>query len=84
MTVNKNLFLIFAGVVILVGCRDRTQVTVAEIRPRETNSDHLQQALQVIDELDVADFNQATTTSIFNNNCIFTRSSISTSVSIGI
>ena len=68
MTVNKTLFLIFASLVILTGCRDRTQVTVAEIRPRETNSDHLQQALQVIDELDVSDFNQATTTSIFNFN----------------
>jgi hypothetical protein len=48
--------------------RDRTQVTVSDIRPRETNSDHLQQALQIIDDLDAADFNQATTTSVFNFN----------------
>jgi hypothetical protein len=68
MIVNKSSFLIFTTLIVLAGCRDRAQVTVSDIRPRETNSDHLQQALQVIDDLDVADFNQATATSIFNFN----------------
>jgi len=64
---NSHLSLIVA-LVIIVGCRDRSQVTVSDIRPRESNSDHLQQALQIIDGLDLADFNQATTTSVFNFN----------------
>jgi len=68
MIIKKTYFLLFAILVITAGCRDRTQVTVSDIRPRETNSDHLQQALQIIDDLDGADFNQATTTSIFNFN----------------
>ncbi|MBT4694617.1 MAG: hypothetical protein HOB73_14865 [Planctomycetaceae bacterium] len=68
MIVKKNYLLLFAVFVIISGCRDRTQVTVSDIRPRETNSDHLQQALQIIDDLDAADFNQATTRSIFNFN----------------
>ena len=68
MIVNKSYLLLFTALVIVTGCRDRTQVTVSDIRPRETNSDHLQQALQIIDDLDAADFNQATTTSIFNFN----------------
>ena len=64
---NSHLSLI-VSLVIIVGCRDRSQVTVSDIRPRESNSDHLQQALQIIDGLDLADFNQATTTSVFNFN----------------
>ena len=68
MIVKKSYLLLFTALVIVAGCRDRTQVTVSDIRPRETNSDHLQQALQIIDGLDVADFNQATTTSVFNFN----------------
>ena len=68
MIVNKSYLLLFTALVIVTGCRDRTQVTVSDIRPRETNSDHLQQALQIIDDLDATDFNQATTTSIFNFN----------------
>ena len=68
MIVKKSYFLLFTALVIVAGCRDRTQVTVSDIRPRETNSDHLQQALQIIDDLDATDFNQATTTSIFNFN----------------
>ena len=67
MIVKKSYLLLFTALVI-VGCRDRAQVTVSDIRPRETNSDHLQQALQIIDDLDASDFNQATTTSIFNFN----------------
>ena len=66
MIVKKSYLLLFTALVIIAGCRDRTQVTVSDIRPRETNSDHLQQALQIIDDLDAADFNQATTTSVFN------------------
>ena len=68
MIVKKSYLLLFTALVIVVGCRDRAQVTVSDIRPRETNSDHLQQALQIIDDLDASDFNQATTTSIFNFN----------------
>lgn len=68
MIVKKSYLLLFTALVIVAGCRDRTQVTVSDIRPRETNSDHLQQALQIIDDLDAADFNQATTTSVFNFN----------------
>ena len=68
MIVKKSYLLLFTALVIVTGCRDRAQVTVSDIRPRETNSDHLQQALQIIDDLDATDFNQATTTSIFNFN----------------
>ena len=68
MIVKKSYLLLFTALVIVAGCRDRAQVTVSDIRPRETNSDHLQQALQIIDDLDATDFNQATTTSIFNFN----------------
>ncbi len=68
MIVKKSYLLLFTALVTIAGCRDRTQVTVSDIRPRETNSDHLQQALQIIDDLDAADFNQATTTSVFNFN----------------
>jgi len=67
--IAKNSYLsLIVALVIIVGCRDRSQVTVSDIRPRESNSDHLQQALQIIDGLDIADFNQATTTSVFNFN----------------
>ena len=67
--IAKNSYLsLIVALVIIVGCRDRSQVTVSDIRPRESNSDHLQQALQIIDGLDLADFNQATTTSVFNFN----------------
>jgi|GEM_PF-772190 len=68
MIVKKIYLLLFTALVIVAGCRDRAQVTVSDIRPRETNSDHLQQALQIIDDLDASDFNLATTTSIFNFN----------------
>jgi hypothetical protein len=68
MIVKKSYLLLLTVLVILAGCRDRTQVTVSDIRPRETNSDHLQQALQIIDGLDFADFTQATNTSLFNFN----------------
>jgi hypothetical protein len=68
MIVKKSCLLLLTALVILAGCRDRTQVTVSDIRPRETNSDHLQQALQIIDDLDFSDFTQATNTSVFNFN----------------
>jgi hypothetical protein len=68
MIATKSYLSLIVGLVIIVGCRDRSQVTVSDIRPRESNSDHLQQALQIIDGLDLADFNQATTTSVFNFN----------------
>ena len=55
MIVKKSYLLLLTLLVIFAGCRDRTQVTVSDIRPRETNSDHLQQALQIIDDLDAAD-----------------------------
>ena len=68
MIAKKSYLSLIVALVIIVGCRDRSQVTVSDIRPRESNSDHLQQALQIIDGLDLADFNQATTTSVFNFN----------------
>ena len=68
MIAKKSYLSLIVALVIIVGCRDRSQVTVSDIRPRESNSDHLQQALQIIDGLDIADFNQATTTSVFNFN----------------
>ena len=68
MIAKNPYLLLIVALVIIAGCRDRTQVTVSDIRPRESNSDHLQQALQIIDGLDLADFNQATTTSVFNFN----------------
>ncbi|MEE2844168.1 MAG: hypothetical protein VX761_06640 [Planctomycetota bacterium] len=68
MIAKTPYLLLIVALVIIAGCRDRTQVTVSDIRPRESNSDHLQQALQIIDGLDLADFNQATTTSVFNFN----------------
>ena len=68
MIAKNPYLLLIVPLVIIAGCRDRTQVTVSDIRPRESNSDHLQQALQIIDGLDLADFNQATTTSVFNFN----------------
>jgi len=68
MIVKKSYLLLLTVLVILAGCRDRTQVTVSDIRPRETNSDHLQQALQIIDGLDFADLTHATNTSIVSFN----------------
>ena len=68
MIAKPPYLLLIVALVIIAGCRDRTQVRVSDIRPRQSNSDHLQQALQIIDGLDLADFNQATTTSVFNFN----------------
>ena len=68
MIVKKSYLLLLTVLVILAGCRDRTQVTVSDIRPRETNSDHLQQALQIIDGLDFADLTHATNTSLVSFN----------------
>jgi hypothetical protein len=68
MIAKKSYLSLVVVLVIIAGCRDRTLVTVSDIRPRESNSDHLQQALQIIDGLDASDFNQATTTSILNFN----------------
>jgi len=64
----KHIFLVIAGLVMLSGCRDRSQVSVSEIRPRETESDNLQTALTIIDGLDDADLSQATSTCIYNLN----------------
>ena len=41
-----------------LGCRDRSQVNVSDIRPRETESDNLQTALAIVDGLDEADLNR--------------------------
>ncbi len=51
-----------------LGCRDRSQVNVSDIRPRETESDSLQTALAIVDGLDEADLNQATSRGIYNLN----------------
>ena len=65
----KPFFLVTAFCCSLTfGCRDRQQVDLSDIRPLETESDHLQQALVIVDDLDSSDFGNATTTSVFNFN----------------
>lgn len=66
---NKNhLLLLLLTPLLLSGCRDRSQVNVSEIRPRETESDNLQTALAIVDGLDNADLSQATSACIYNFN----------------
>ena len=64
----KYHLLFLMTVLLASGCRDRSQVNVSEIRPRETESDNLQTALAIVDGLDNADLNQATSTCIYNFN----------------
>ena len=69
MTMNlKHHLLLLTAVLLVLGCRDRSQVNVSEIRPRETESDNLQTALTIVDGLDNADLSQATSTCIYNFN----------------
>ena len=66
---NTNyLLLLLLPPLLLSGCRDRSQVNVSEIRPRETESDNLQTALAIVDGLDNADLSQATSACIYNLN----------------
>lgn len=65
---NTKYLLLFVAVISLSGCRDRSQINISEIRPRETESDNLQTALVIVDGLDDADLNQATSTCIYNFN----------------
>ena len=67
MNTNHLLLLLLASL-SLSGCRDRSQVNVSEIRPRETESDNLQTALAIVDGLDNADLSQATSACIYNFN----------------
>ncbi|MBA62131.1 MAG: hypothetical protein CMJ76_07170 [Planctomycetaceae bacterium] len=65
---TKHLRLLLAAVLLISGCRDRSQVNVSDIRPRETESDNLQTALAIVDGLDAADLNQSTSACIYNFN----------------
>jgi len=65
---TKHFLFLFVAATLLSGCRDRSQVNVSEIRPRETESDNLQTALAIVDGLDNADLNQATSACIYNFN----------------
>ena len=67
MNTKYFLFLLVAAT-LLSGCRDRSHVNVSEIRPRETESDNLETALAIVDGLDNADLNQATSACIYNFN----------------
>lgn len=65
---TNHLLLLLLTPLLLSGCRDRSQVNVSEIRPRETESDNLQTALAIVDGLDNADLSQATSACIYNFN----------------
>jgi hypothetical protein len=65
---TNHLLLLLLPPLLLSGCRDRSQVNVSEIRPRETESDNLQTALAIVDGLDNADLSQATSACIYNFN----------------
>ena len=65
---TNHLLLLLLTPLLLSGCRDRSQVNVSEIRPRETESDNLQTALAIVDGLDNADLSQATSACIYNLN----------------
>ncbi len=62
------LLIVWMTFLCCLGCRDRSQVNVSDIRPRETESDNLQTALAIVDGLDDADLNQATSSGIYNLN----------------